>query len=102
VTSDHDFFGASVVEAIYCRCTPLLPRRLAYPEHLSEADSATCLYDDFEDLCQILAKKLKSPQQAPESLRQYVSRYDWQKMAPLYDDCFEELVREKIGLATFG
>ena len=29
VTSIHDFFGISVVEAIYCGCTPLLPKRLA-------------------------------------------------------------------------
>ena len=34
VTSNHDFFGASVVQAIYCNTYPILPDRLAYPEHL--------------------------------------------------------------------
>ncbi|HEY6008066.1 MAG TPA: DUF3524 domain-containing protein, partial [Geobacteraceae bacterium] len=34
VTSVHDFFGASVVQALYCTCHPLLPDRLAYPEHI--------------------------------------------------------------------
>src|SRR5690606_5307312 len=34
VTSYHDFFGASVVEALACDVVPLLPQRLAYPEHL--------------------------------------------------------------------
>ena len=31
VTSDQDFFGGSVVEAMYCDVVPLLPKRLAYP-----------------------------------------------------------------------
>ena len=34
VTSIQDFFGGSVVEAIYTNCYSLLPDRLAYPEHL--------------------------------------------------------------------
>lgn len=34
-TSIQDFFGISVVEAMANGCTPLLPERLAYPEHLS-------------------------------------------------------------------
>jgi len=34
VTSRQEFFGASVVQALYCNCCALLPDRLAYPEHL--------------------------------------------------------------------
>ena len=36
VTSHHDFFGASMVQAMYCDVAPLLPARLAYPEHIPE------------------------------------------------------------------
>ncbi|HEX9872961.1 MAG TPA: DUF3524 domain-containing protein, partial [Deferrimonas sp.] len=48
VTSSHDFFGASVVQAIYCHCAPLLPRRLAYPEHLPESLQGRFLYDGLD------------------------------------------------------
>ena len=50
VTSFHDFFGASVVEAIYCNCFPLLPKRMAYPEHLPEDLVDNYSYVDNHDL----------------------------------------------------
>ncbi|MEL7226833.1 MAG: DUF3524 domain-containing protein, partial [Cyanobacteria bacterium J06576_12] len=36
VTSRQDFFGGSVVEAMYCGVYPLLPDRLAFGEHVPE------------------------------------------------------------------
>ena len=36
-TAIHDFFGAAVVEAIYCDCLPILPNRLAYPQFVPGA-----------------------------------------------------------------
>ena len=32
ITSNQDFFGGSIIEAMYCETTPLLPKRLTYPE----------------------------------------------------------------------
>jgi len=86
VHSHHDFFGASVVQAIYCGCLPLLPRRLAYPEHLPDEMRATCLYDDFDNLLSRLRGMLAKPAAAPVSLRAHVARYDWQNMIGRYDD----------------
>ena len=49
VTSNHDFFGLSVVEAISAKCHPLLPERLAYPEHFSITENPDCFYTDLAD-----------------------------------------------------
>ncbi len=91
VHSHHDFFGASVVQALYCGCTPLLPRRLAYPEHLPAELHDQCLYDDCEDLLQRLRRLLKRPSPGNGKLRAHVARYDWRQLIGRYDDLFELL-----------
>ncbi len=92
VTSRHDFFGASVVQAIYCGCHPLLPERLAYPEHLPGEHRRQFLYDDEKVLEERLEGLLREVAPAtPAYLRQFVSRYDWQTMASVYDDVFENI-----------
>ena len=45
-TALHEFFGAAIVEACYCGCFPILPRRLSYPELVPSDHHADCLYDD--------------------------------------------------------
>jgi len=91
VTSFHDFFGISVVEAIYCGVTPLLPRRLAYPEHLPAAMQNQFLYDDFPDLLERLRALLRNPVRPSGALRSHVSRYDWGEQVGRYDECLENL-----------
>lgn len=87
VTALHDFFGASVVQAIYCNCHPLLPQRLAYPEHLPGADHADFFYTDFDDLLARLRDLLGRPAERDlRSARSAVAHYDWQIMAGRYDD----------------
>ena len=49
-TAVHEFFGVSVVEAIYCGAAPVLPSRLSYPELIPPELHAACLYDDFAGL----------------------------------------------------
>jgi glycosyltransferase involved in cell wall biosynthesis len=100
VTSIHDFFGASVVEAVYAGAWPILPRRLAYPEHFPEDVIDICFYDDFDGLVEKLEDAVKSAANSAanskdklrgESLKDHVKKYDWQTMAPLYDDEFASL-----------
>jgi glycosyltransferase involved in cell wall biosynthesis len=90
VTSIHDFFGRSVVEAIYCGCYPLLPKRLAYPEHIPEERHSEFLYDDFGDLVSRLRRAILDiyeTRKAPVS--DLVEKYDWRLMAPRYDLAFD-------------
>ncbi|WP_243371944.1 DUF3524 domain-containing protein [Geotalea sp. SG265] len=92
VTSCHDFFGASVVQAVYCGCHPLLPKRLAYPEHLSQEEHASCFYDDEAELEAKLGSLLQQGHCPANLLREAVSRYDWQMMVGVYDEALERVV----------
>jgi glycosyltransferase involved in cell wall biosynthesis len=96
VTSHQDFFGASVVEAIYCGCWPLLPRRLSYPELLPPHYHADCLYDDLADLVARLAAAMTGTARRPDlaGLQAHVAQFDWQRLAPLYDTRLAALVRQ--------
>ena len=58
VTSNQDFFGASVVEGLYCDCFPLLPKRLAYPYIVPAQYHARCFYQDFDDLLARLSQAI--------------------------------------------
>jgi glycosyltransferase involved in cell wall biosynthesis len=94
-TALHEFFGISVVEAIYCGCFPVLPRRLAYPEVLPASHHEACLYDNFEGLVQRLRWVLTRPKearQAAQGLQEAISRYDWSVLAPRYDATLHTLV----------
>ena len=93
VTSHQDFFGGSVVEAIYCNCFPLLPNRLAYPMHIPAAKRATHLYDSAEELLHKMRALLGS---YPDSGRvntyqHFVAQYDWSILAPVYDKTMEQI-----------
>jgi glycosyltransferase involved in cell wall biosynthesis len=85
-TALHDFFGAAVVEACYCDCFPVLPRRLAYPELIPAAHHDACLYDDFDGLLERLRFALTHVQGTRAfSLRAHLAQFDWGHLAPRYD-----------------
>jgi glycosyltransferase involved in cell wall biosynthesis len=89
-TAIHEFFGVSVVEAIYCGARPVLPKRLSYPELIPPAHHARCLYEDFDGLLARLRAALASPEPCPE-LCAAVARFDWSVMGPVYDDLLEDV-----------
>ena len=88
VTSNQDFFGGSVVEAIYCNCYPILPNRLAYPEHLQNKEEN--FYTSFEQLCQKLEKAILNFNNL-EIINSFVKKYDWQSIVKKYDERFLEI-----------
>ena len=95
-TSFQDYFGGSVVEAIYCQCFPLLPNRLSYPEHIPNHLKSKVLYDDEKDLLNKLEEALQNP--APPTtrltLQQEVAKYDWGEMVNIYDKELTSLKNE--------
>ena len=94
VTSKHDFFGMSVVEAVYCGCYPLLPRRLSYPEIFPPEECAEHFYTDSADLNGKLHKAVCDLERIrADSPKKWVDRYSWAVLAPLYDAVLEDMVR---------
>ncbi|GJM31621.1 MAG: glycosyl transferase family 1 [Saprospiraceae bacterium] len=93
VTSRQDFFGGSIVEAIYCQCYPLLPHRLAYPEHIPKALHQQHLYQETEELYQRLKALILNINQTREATncQNFVSQYDWSILAPQYDAQFRAI-----------
>jgi glycosyltransferase involved in cell wall biosynthesis len=83
-TAIHEFFGVSVVEAIYCGCLPVLPDRLSYPELIPAELHARCLYSGFDALLARLRAAIADPV-APLALREAAARGDWSVLAPVYD-----------------
>jgi glycosyltransferase involved in cell wall biosynthesis len=94
-TARHEFFGAAIVEACYCNCFPVLPRRLSYPELLPPSHHTLCLYDDFDGLLARLRQALLHPAETRAgSLRSHMRRYDWRLMAPQYDRLLEQIAAQ--------
>jgi glycosyltransferase involved in cell wall biosynthesis len=93
-TAVHEFFGISILEAIYCRTFPILPRTLSYPELIPKHYHRHCLYDNKDELRQILLTAISDPESAKAisaELSRNVTEYDWRNLARLYDDLFSRM-----------
>ena len=89
-TAIHEFFGISVLEAIYCGNIPLLPNRLSYPELLPAALHEEYLYDGFDDLVAKLRRAVQDPDAVrAKNLVWVAERFRWEKVIRTYDDMIE-------------
>ncbi len=98
-TAVHEFFGIAVVEAVYCGCRPVLPRRLSYPEMIPAEAHEDVLYGEGE-LVGALARALARPRAWSEDWqRTWVARFDWASLKSRYDEeiwrCWEEALRAR-------
>ncbi len=85
----HEFFGVSVLEAIYCGAYPLLPNRLSYPELIPPDLHAAHLYADFDDLLAKLRWALTHPRAVRAQNRAWVAApYRWERLVGRYDALF--------------
>jgi glycosyltransferase involved in cell wall biosynthesis len=91
-TALHEFFGAAIVEACYCGCYPILPRRLSYPGLLPAIHHDACLYDDFNGLLSRLRDAIANVEETRSfSLQQRMVGFGWPQMAPHYDGLLEQM-----------
>lgn len=98
-TAFHEFFGISVLEAIYCRTFPILPNRLSYPELILPELHHLCFYENNLDLTNKLSALLNDPSPLPQLwpiLSNHVAKYDWSSMAPIYDARLDQLVTQNL------
>ncbi len=99
VTSNQDFFGISVVEAMYCNCFPLLPKRLAFPEHIPQQFQDTFFYSSQSDLVKRLQGLIFNVKVIrKQNIRQYIEKYDWARMISVYDQRFEQQANARFEL----
>jgi glycosyltransferase involved in cell wall biosynthesis len=95
ITSYQDFFGASVVEAIFCNTVPLLPNRLAYPEHLPQQFHSTFFYQEGDFFVKMQKRIMDVKYLRAMNTQQWVQKYDWISMVDYYDTKIEHIAQNK-------
>ena len=75
------------MEALAAGCFPILPDRLAYPEHLPEELRVRHLYNNEEDMMEKLEKAVSQKLYLKTDLTQeFINKYDWSSLIELYDN----------------
>ena len=86
VTSNQEFFGASIMEAIYCGTWPILPDRLTYPELIPKKIQKEHIYVNESDLYKKIIWAIRNYKSIRKTnLSAIASQFDWKATAPVYD-----------------
>ena len=93
VSSNQDFFGGSVIEAMYCNCFPILPKRLAYPEHIPTSFQSNHLYSTVDEFFIKIKHAITnwSEIKTVKTYQNFVAKYDWSNLATDYDNALEKI-----------
>ena len=95
VTSNQDFFGVSVMEAIYCEAYPLLPKRLSFPELIPNKFHGDHFYQNESELNEKLINIIKTHKNRDlKALKKVALKYDWNYLASIYDDKMDSLLKK--------
>ena len=75
----HEFFGISTVEAMYCGCLPIAPRRYNYPALVPDSLQARCLYEKESELLAFTREAIRSGATTGSGRR---LRFAWERVGP--------------------
>ena len=93
VTSNQDFFGASIIEAVYCKNIPLLPNRLTYPELFNHENNHQYFYKSSDDLLVMLENIINDLNILNyQNLDHIASQFDWGNIVNSYDTTFAKII----------
>jgi len=93
VTSNQDFFGISIMEAIYCNTWPILPKRLAYPELIPKKLHKKFFYENNDSLYSMLKWSINNLDKVRKiNLKTIAAKYDWTRVSQVYDEIFNKKI----------
>ncbi len=93
VTSRQDFFGISFVEALAAGCLPVLPERLAFPEHIPDHLLNRVSYNHDEEIPDLLEKLIDERAYEDTSVFvNFVQKYLWENVIEDYDQLFHSFM----------
>ena len=81
------------MEAIYCNNLPILPYRLSYQELVPKRFKELVFYENDQSFYQKVCWAINNYSKIELSpLKTNAKRFDWNIMAPIYDDFFYDLI----------
>jgi glycosyltransferase involved in cell wall biosynthesis len=96
ITSNQEFFGASVMEAVYCNTIPILPNRLTYPELFHIESNPNYFYETDDNLLSKLKAMIQNHGNIEmDQLSKLASQFDWKIIAKKYDTLILEVYENK-------
>ena len=92
ITNIQDFFGGSIMEAVYCGVTPILPKRLTYSELFNLENNSNLFYSDINDLITKTIEMLNSNNRS--SFQHLALPFDWGNIISEYDEILAGVIKK--------